>query len=157
VAVRTITELLSEHDFLAGLSPATVEFIAGCGENAHFATDEHLFRENEPADRFFIVRDGRVALETYVPGRGSLTIDTVGPATLLGISWLVPPYRWTMDGRAVDPVRAVALDGACIRAKCEADPQVGFELMKRLVVVVEGRLRSARIRLLDLYGDRLGR
>ena len=157
MAVRTIAELLGEHEFLAGLSPATVEFIAGCGRNVTFVTDEHLFRENEPADRFFIVRDGRVALETYVPGRGPLTIDTVGPAALLGISWLVPPYRWTMDGRALEPVRAVALDGACIRAKCEADPQLGFELMKRLVVVVQVRLRSARVRLLDLYGDGLGR
>jgi hypothetical protein len=93
-----------------------------------------------------------VALETFVPGRGPLVIDTVGPGQLLGASWLVPPYRWMFDGRTVEAVRAVALDGACIRAKCEDDTGLGFELMKRVAVVIQSRLQSARLRLLDLYG-----
>lgn len=152
MAVRTIAQVLAEHELLAGLDEATVEFVAGCGRNAHFAADEYLFRENDPANRFYVLRQGRVALEAHVPGRGTLVIDTVGPDALLGFSWLVPPYRWTWDGRAIEPVRAVQLDGACIRARCQEDPRLGFELMQRLVAVVQGRLRSARIRLLDLYG-----
>ena len=149
---RTIADLLAENQFLAGLDAETVTFIAGCGQNAHFVEDEYVFRESESADRFYILREGRVALETFVPGRGALVIDTVGPDELLGVSWLVPPYRWMFDGRSVEPVRAVVLDGACIRAKCEDDPKLGFELMKRVAVVLQSRLQSARLRLLDLYG-----
>lgn len=156
MALRTIADLLGDHEFLAGLDPATVAFIAGCGRNTRFGAGEYLFREGEAADCFYILREGRVALEAYVPGRGSLVIDTVGPDALLGVSWLVPPYRWTFDGRAVEPVAAVALDGECIRAKCEHDPKLGFELMKRLVAVIQVRLQSARIRLLDLYGGGRG-
>lgn len=148
---HTIADLLADTEFLAGLDAEAVDFIAGCGQNVHFDADEYVFREGERADRFYVVREGRVALETYVPGRGPLVIDTVGPSQLLGASWLVPPYRWVFDGRAVEPVRAVALDGACIRAKCESDHALGFELMKRVAVVIQSRLQSARVRLLDLY------
>ena len=151
-AQRTIADLLAESEFLAGLDPEAVAFIAGCGQNVHFDADEYVFREGGSADRFYILREGRVALETFVPGRGPLVIDTVGAHQLLGASWLVPPYRWMFDGRAVEPVRAVALDGACIRAKCEDDTKLGFELMKRVAVVIQSRLQSARLRLLDLYG-----
>lgn len=153
---RTIADLLTENEFLAGLDPEAVAFIAGCGQNVHFAEGEYVFHEGGSADRFYILRDGRVALETFAPGRGPLVIDTVGPDQLLGASWLVPPYRWMFDGRVVEPVRAVALDGACIRAKCEDDPTLGFELMKRVAVVLESRLQSARVRLLDLYGGGRG-
>jgi len=149
---HTIADLLGETEFLSGLDPATVSFIAGCGQNVHFDTGDYLFRESEQADRFYVVREGRVALETFAPGRGVLVIDSVGPSQLLGVSWLVPPYRWMFDARAVEPVRAVALDGTCIRAKCDGDPALGYELMKRVAVVIQSRLQSARVRLLDLYG-----
>ena len=149
---RSIADLLAESAFLGGLEAETVEFIAGCGYNAHFDVGEFVFHESEPAEHFYVLREGRVALETFVPSRGALVIDTVGAGELLGASWLVPPYRWMFDGRVVEPVRAVALDGACIRAKCEDDHDLGFELMRRVAVVIQSRLQSARLRLLDLYG-----
>ena len=68
------------------------------------------------------------------------------------MSWLFPPYRWQFDGRAVEPIRAIRLDGACLRGKCEADPRLGFELMKRFAAIMQRRMRSARLRLVDLYG-----
>jgi CRP-like cAMP-binding protein len=149
---RSIHDLLADHPFFAGLAPAHVEFLAGCGTNVHFDAGRHVFREGEPADRFWIVREGRVALEARAPGQGALIIDTVSAGEILGVSWLVPPYRWMFDARVVEPVRAVALDGTCIRRKCEDDSALGFELMRRLATVLQGRLQSARVRLLDLYG-----
>lgn len=63
-----------------------------------------------------------------------------------------PPYRYFSDARAVTPVRATALDGACLRGKSEADPELGYQLLKRVTTVMYKRLQSARVRLLDLYG-----
>ena len=71
---------------------------------------------------------------------------------MLGWSWLVPPYRYFGDARAVTPVSATVLDGACLRGKCEADAELGYQLLKRVTTVMYQRLESARIRLLDLYG-----
>src|SRR5207249_8173431 len=111
-----------------------------------------LFREGQPADAFFLVRHGSVALEVFVPDRGPFVLDTVGEGELAGVSWLFPPYRWELDGRAIEVTRAVSLDGACLRAKCDADPRLGYDLMKRFAAVAARRMHSARLRLVDLYG-----
>jgi CRP-like cAMP-binding protein len=111
-----------------------------------------LFREGDPADAFYVVRRGRVALELFVPNRGALTVETIEPGEVVGWSWLFPPYRWHFDGRAVEPVRAIAVDGACLRGKCNADPALGYELMRRFSQVMLERLQATRLRLADLYG-----
>ena len=58
-------------------------------------------------------------------------IQTLGEDDVIGYSWLFPPYRWRFDARAVEPLRALALDGQCLRGKCDDDPVLGYELMKR--------------------------
>ena len=84
--------------------------------NDGFEAGETLFREGEPGRCFYVVRRGRVALELYVPGRGPLTIETIEAGSVVGWSWLFAPHVWHFDARAVAPVRAVAVDGACIGA-----------------------------------------
>ena len=101
---------------------------------------------------FFAIRHGTVALETYVPQRGGVTIETLHGGDVLGWSWLFPPYRCHFDARARTLVRALALDGVCLRGKCEADPKLGYELMSRFAQVLIERLQWTRLRLLDLYG-----
>lgn len=150
--MRTIEELLPEHPFFAGLAPSTLELCAGCAVNTHFEPDEYLFRGGDAADRFFVVRHGRVALEIPSPGAGALVLDTMDDGEVLGWSWLIPPYRYTFDARAVEPTSAVSFDGACLRGKCDADPRLGYELMQRVAQVMFARMQSARVRLLDLYG-----
>lgn len=151
--VNKLETLLAEHEFFRGLPQRDLEFIAGCGRNVRFKAGDYLFREGGPADVFYIVREGRVALEIAVPDRGPLVVDTLGEGQVVGVSWLFPPYRWQFDGRAVEATRAVALDGACLREKCDEDPRLGYELMQRVSRVVQQRMQSARLRLIDLYGN----
>ena len=150
--METIEDLLVSHPFFAGLSPSTVELIAGCASNVHFAEGARIFGQGEPANVFYVIRHGRVALEVHSPAKGPLIIDTMDEGEVLGWSWLVPPYLNFADARAVTPVSATALDGACLRGKCEADPVLGYALLKRVTAVMYKRLQSTRIRLLDLYG-----
>lgn len=150
--MKSIAELLAEQPSFAGLDAAALALIAGCGVNTGFGTGEYLLREGEAAETFFVLRSGRVALETYAPPRGALVIETLGPGDLVGWSWLFPPYRWHFDAVALEPVRAVALDGACLRGKCEEDPRLGYELTRRFAGVIVARLQATRLRLLDVYG-----
>ncbi|HTT86555.1 MAG TPA: cyclic nucleotide-binding domain-containing protein, partial [Acidimicrobiales bacterium] len=115
-----------------------------------------LLAENDPADTLYLLRRGSVAIEIHAPGRGPITIETVGPGAVVGWSWLVPPYRWHFDARAATAVGAVALDGACLRSKSEEDPVLGYALMKRVAAVLVERLQMTRLRLLDLYGHARG-
>jgi len=81
-----------------------------------------------------------------------MIVDTVQAGDLVGLAWLVPPYRWDLDARAVEPVNAVAFDAMCLRTKCDKDPRVGYLLMQRVAGTMHDRIRSARVRLLDVYG-----
>ena len=130
--MQTLDELVAESPIFAGLGQTQLELIAGCGSNVGFEAGRYLFREGDPADTFYLVRHGRVALETFVPGRGPLTIETVDAGDVVGWSWLFPPYRWHFDARALDVVRAVAFDGACLRGKCDDDPALRLRAAEAL-------------------------
>ena len=149
--MHTIDQYLSEHQFFRGLNAATTELLAGCAVNVHMRPGEFLFREGEPADHFFLLRHGRVAIEVRTPARG-VVLDALEDGDVVGWSWIIPPYRWTFDAHATADTSAVRFDAACLRAKCDADPEVGYELTKRCLQVMNRRLQSARIRLLDIYG-----
>ena len=149
--MQTIADLLGAVPALASLSAEHRETIAGCAHNRVFEPGAALLREVDPADELFIVRRGAVAVETPVPGRGPVTLETLGAGDLLGWSWLVPPYRSAFGARALETVHAVAIDGACLRGKCERDPALGYDLLKVVATVFARRLEETRMRLLDLY------
>ena len=152
--MRTIEQYLPDHPFFGGLDAPTLALVAGCATNISIAAGQYLCREGDPADRFFVVRRGRVAIEVHGPSTGTLVLDTADEGDVVGWSWLVPPYRSSFDARAAEATGVVAFDGACLRGKCEQDPRLGYELMQRVSKVMNGRLVAAQVRLLDLYGTR---
>ncbi len=150
--MKTIEDLLATHPFTQGLDDEILRLIAGCATNVVFEAGSYLFREGGSADRFFLLRHGTVALEMFVPGEGAQTFLTVKSGEMLGVTWLVPPYRWAYDARAVELTRAIAFDATCLRDKCEADHHVGYELMKRFVPPLVQRLHAAHMQVADIYG-----
>lgn len=152
--MKTLEPVLAGHPFCSGLADEQVTLLVGCATNVRYPPGEFLFRAGEDAKRFFLIREGRAALEIAPPGAPAHILQTVGPGEVLGWSWLVPPYRWTFDARAIDDVRALALDGECLRRKCEQDHDLGYALLKRVASVMEERLQATRLQLLDVYGTR---
>jgi CRP/FNR family cyclic AMP-dependent transcriptional regulator len=154
--VQTIAELLTEVPALAELSPDHRDTIAGCARNRVFRDGEEIMRAGEPANAFHVIREGAVALETFVPHGGPVIVETLHDGELLGWSWLVPPYRVAFDCRAVGTVHTFEFDGACLRGKCDADPALGYDLLKLVASVMLERLQGTRLRLLDVYGRAAG-
>lgn len=155
--MKQLDQLLAEHPLFADLGDDMRVLLAGCCRNVHFAGDDYLFHTGEPADRCYLVRHGRVALELLGTGGQRLVVDTVDAGGVAGLSWLVPPYRWYLDARAVEPTSAIALDAACLRAKCDADPRIGYLMLQRIARSMYERMQSTRLRLLDVYGVPSGR
>ena len=150
--METLQHLIAQHPFFSGLQPEYLELITGCASNVRFDADSYIFHEGEEAQHFYLLRAGKVGLEVPTPDRGPMTIQTVGEGELIGWSWLVPPYLWRFDARVLELTRAVALDATCLRKKCETDHHLGYELLKRLTVLMEERLQATRLQLLDFYG-----
>jgi CRP/FNR family cyclic AMP-dependent transcriptional regulator len=151
--IRGLDTLLAEHPLFQGLEPSYLSFIAGCGVNVTFQPDQYIFHEGDPADKFYIIRHGRVQREIFVPQRGPVPIDTIVAGDVLGWSWLFPPYRRFSDARALEVTRAIALDGVCLRGKCDDDHHLGYELMGRLAPLAMKRLQAMMLQLIDLYGN----
>ena len=150
---HSLDEILTQVPFFEGMAEDELALVAGCGRNVHFDAGETIFRQGDPADTFFVVRHGTVAVGNFVPPRGELVIETLEAGELLGWSWLFPPYRAHFDARALSAVRATQFDGACLRDKCAADPALGYDLMSRFAQVLIERLQWTRLRLLDIYGS----
>ncbi len=151
--METIETLLRASPVFEELEDDRLALVAGCASNVHFDQGAVIFREGEQADTFYLIRHGSVALEMFVPARGSAVIETIEAGDVVGWSWLFPPYRWHFDARVLTPVRATSFDGACLRGKCDDDPALGYDLMSRFAQVLIERLQWTRLRLLDIYGD----
>jgi CRP-like cAMP-binding protein len=151
--MQGLDELIAASPVFAGLPARHLELIAGCARNERVEPGALLFREGARADRFFLIRRGAVALELAAPARGPLVIETLHDGDVAGWSWLFAPHRWKFDGRAAAPTSVVAFDGACLRGKCEADHELGYELMRRFAACLVERLQATRLQLLDVYGQ----
>ena len=147
--VQPIEHLLTEHPFLKDLDPKHIHSLAACAQGRAFEAGEYLWRQGEEAGPLYLIRSGEVNLEISIPGEGPLPLETIAAGEVLGWSWLVPPYRWHFDARATTPVRALALEGECVREKCEQDSELGYRLLKRFTPVIAHRLEVTRARLIE--------
>ena len=146
-----LERIVREHPFFSGMKEEFLELISGCAKNVRFEAGQYMFHEGQPADQFYLLRSGRVALQISAPER-TLTVQTVGEDEIVGASWLVPPYRWGFDAKALELTRAIAMDAACLRGKCEGDHDLGYEMMKRFMPILIQRLHATRLQILDVYG-----
>jgi CRP/FNR family transcriptional regulator, cyclic AMP receptor protein len=149
--METAYDLLASQPFLAGLTDRQLELLSHWSKRAVFHAGSRVFREGTPADRFWLIQRGRVNLDTHVPGRGDLLVETVGSGAVLGWSWLFAPYRWHFGAVAAETTISIELDGPGVRQLCARDPSLGYELSTRFMQVMLDRLQATRLRLLDLY------
>ncbi len=148
-----VLDLLSNQPFLAGLTSSQLEQLSAYATSVQLPAAQRLFDEGGRADRFWIIQRGRVALDTEVPGRGDVVLETLGAGAVLGWSWLFSPYRWHFGATCVERTDAIELNGPGVLELCGQDPALGFQLATKFVAVVVQRLQATRVRLLDLYGD----
>ncbi len=149
--METLEPILAAHPFFKGLDPAYLTLVNGCASNARFDAGTTIFREGEDAKQFYIVRHGKVALDILAPGHGPVVVETVEEGEVLGWSWLFAPYMWRFNARAVETTRAIAIDGKCLRDKCDKDSAFGYEMMQRVASVMQDRLSSLTLQLMDVY------
>ncbi len=151
--METLERLLRNHMFFQDLDPGYLALLVGCAANVRFSEGSLLMREGDQADRFFLIREGKVAVQVVPPSGSPIVVQTLGDGEVVGFSWLFGPHEYEFDVQALTPVRAFGLDGVCLRGKCEEDPRLGYELMQRFAQIAVQRLQAARLRLLDMYGD----
>jgi CRP/FNR family cyclic AMP-dependent transcriptional regulator len=151
-ALRPLETAIAQHPFLQGLSPKHLKTLAEVAMFTDFTEGQLVFSEGEPANRFYLVQEGRVAVEAHGRDANTALIQTIGAGDVLGWSWLFPPYHWHFDARAVEPTKAICFYGTRLREACEEDHDLGYELMKRTAAVVVQRLQATRRQFLEAEG-----
>ncbi len=150
--VRRFDQILAEHPLFQSFDAATIALFAGCAKHEHFRKGERIYSEGTPADRFYIVTHGDVALQLATPEREPLITETVHAGEMFGWSWMIAPFRHSNDAVALNEVRAISLDGKCLRGKCDASPALGYTMFQHWVPHLLTRMQSLRLQVLDLYG-----
>jgi len=149
--IHNITQSLSALPFFEEMPEDHLDFISGCAKHVRFNEGEFITLQGKDANQFFAIREGLVALEIEAANK-TFTIQTVQEGNLLGWSWLIPPYRWHFDSRAITPVSAICFDAVCVREKCEKEREFGYEVLKRFSRLIIQRLMVTRMLLADMYG-----
>ena len=147
----SLKPIVSEHPFLRSLAPAYLDILAECADERGFREGELIFREGDIADRFYLIDQGKVALESQMRPRGLLVVQELGPHDVLGWSWLFPPYIWHFQARAVEATKTLSFNGAHLLVACERDHEFGYDLMKRLAQVLIRRLQATQKQFVALH------
>jgi CRP-like cAMP-binding protein len=142
--MENLERVLSEHPFFQGLSKEHLQVLVGCASNVRRDEGSLVFQAGGDANEFYLIREGRIALEAVQAGRNPVTVLELARGDILGWSWLVPPYQWKFDARVLEPTRALKLNGKCLREKWEKDHDLGFELLRRFATISEERISAVQ-------------
>ncbi|NQS99209.1 MAG: cyclic nucleotide-binding domain-containing protein [candidate division Zixibacteria bacterium] len=152
--METLDIVLAEHPCLKGFDPKHLKILADCSSSVKFEPDQFIYREGDPANRFFLIRRGRVGLEVSIPNRGFITIEIIGSGELLGWSWLIPPYKCQFTARVHELTQAIALDGQYLRTQCHEDHELGYEFYSFFSDIIVRRLQATLRQLSSVYNER---
>ena len=143
------TSILEAQPFLRGMTARQLELLAENSMFAEFKADDVILTEGDSANRFYLILEGQVELESREIDGATARIQTLGTGDVLGWSWLFPPYYWHFDARAAAPTKAIFFYGTRLRELCEENHDLGYELMMRFSEIIIKRLQAARRELLN--------
>jgi CRP-like cAMP-binding protein len=148
--MKTLNEAIMKHAFFNGMKPEHLAVLTEGAKATSFKAGDVLFREGEPANQFYLIESGKIALETLESANGTMLVQTLGAGDVLGWSWLFAPFVWHFQARAIEPANVIVLSGAHLLVTAERNRDFGYELMKRVAQVVIRRLQATRKQLLAL-------
>ncbi len=146
-----IGTLLAAHPFLKGWAPRHLDLLADGATLEEHTKGDLIFKQGDPASRFYLIDSGSVAL-THAGLNSNVLIQTLSAGEVLGWSWLFPPFAWHFNAMVTEPARLIVLDGGRIRECASRDHDFGYELMSRISQVVIQRLQVARKKFFKLAG-----
>ena len=145
--MKPTPQAVTEHPFTLVMNPEHARILAMSAQRRTFQTGDILFKQGQPANDFYLIESGCVALEGKSKS-GHSELQSIGPGEALGWSWLFPPFVWHFQARATSPTEALVFSGGQLLEQAARHPDFGYELMKRVAKVVINRLQTARTKAL---------
>lgn len=146
-----VKQHIAAQALFSGLSDDHLAFLAENAVEAAFGDGQIVARQGDRADRFLLVLEGELVVEVPAITGPKLEITHLGPGHVFGWSWLIEPYTWHFNARAVGPIRVLDFDGPAILSHCEEDAQFGYALFKRFSALMAIRLEAAQRKMMDVW------
>ncbi|MEW6306333.1 MAG: cyclic nucleotide-binding domain-containing protein [Verrucomicrobiota bacterium] len=151
--VESLDTILAAHPFLRGMSAAHLAMVTKHASLQSFNTAQELLLGGEDTDYLYLVHSGQLEMETFVPGRGVVGIETLNPGDALGWTWLFSPGQCHFRARVVEGAELIAIDAAELRVLAEKHPAFGFDLARRVAGILVRQLQATHKRLVEFYGE----
>ena len=154
---ENLERILRDHPFFNGIKDEHLRSIVENATVERFEPGDIIVKEGDPAQTFYLIRSGNVALQQVSYRAEPFTVITLRRGDIIGWSWLFPPYRWRLTAKVLDITRAIALDGEKLRARCEEDHHLGYELMKHFAQIIDSRFDAVSEHLVEVGQHRATR
>ena len=150
---QAITDYLSGHEFFSELNEDILKFISEYANIRTIKKGDILFRQDETANKFYVLLNGRISVQVPALIGPTLEIQTLGKNQILGWSWLISPYQWDFLAKAEEDSELLEFDGTAILARCEQESEFGYELLKRFAALMSERLDAARLKMMKIMEE----
>ena len=133
-------EDLKQIVMLTYLTDSMLDNLAQIIDILKFDMDEILFRENEPAERFYMLISGNVLLEQRISGEVTAIIASIKPGLSFGWSAMIKDSLYTSDAVCAEPSEIYSFKQSKVQKLFAQDPEMGFRFYQRLLVIIKNRL-----------------
>lgn len=105
-----------------------------------------LFREGEPADKFYVLTEGRVEVLYTIGMEGPTQVDEMGKGDVIGCMALVPPYTYTSTANSLTKVEVLAVNGVGLRELSKQDCWLAMAVQGYIIQCLLDHIMDLRLR-----------
>lgn len=142
------------HAFLAGLAEAQAARVLSLGEEVTFSEGELVLDNGQRSTSCYLVLSGSVAV-ALATARLTVSVQVVASGGIFGWSALLQGQDTMFQVRARELTTALRIEGSALTALCREDPELGVELLHRVLRVVSGRVRATETVFAEWCGVRI--
>jgi len=104
-----------------------------------FDKNELIFRQGDRADRFYMLKKGKVLLELKITGNITVFISAIKPGYSFGWSSMLDEDVYTVDGLCSEPCEILSFREDKIKKLFENDHSLGYIMSQRLLRIIKKR------------------
>jgi hypothetical protein len=140
-------EMLRRYPYFVSVGEESLKRIAMMADEVNVDAGTRMFNEGEPANQLYVIVQGEVNVQYQLGNDELRTVDTLVGGDILVWSAIIAPYKTTAIGTATKPTQLIQIDAVKLRALCEEDPRVGYQLVIEVAKLLAHRLEGARAQL----------
>ena len=150
----TLDQELQDHPFNHGLTPSQIASLRPLTSRVVFEEDDLILVDGQRSASFYLVTSGSVAVELATP-RYAVIVQALAAGDVFGWSAVLDRQDTLFQVRAREHTTALQIPGESLRRLCRTDPQLGTEILHRLLQVVAGRVKATEVRFAEMCGVRV--